>query len=82
MPQGTVAFYDDSIGRGRIEDSSSKYMVRADDMAPDARVEGARVSYDVEHDDPHDRAVNVQLLSGTRNDPNQRRFGDSDAGGR
>ncbi len=82
MPDGTVTYYDSSIGRGRIEDSSGKYSVRAEDMAPDARSEGARVSYDVERDEPHDRAVNVRLIEGTRNTPKQHRFGDADAGGR
>lgn len=81
MPDGTVTFYDPNIGRGRIEDSSGKYSVRAEDMAPDARKEGARVNYDIERDEPHDRAVNVHLISGTRNNPKQHRFGDSDAGG-
>lgn len=82
MPDGTVEYYDPSIGRGRIEDSTGKYAVREEDMAPDARSEGARVTYDVERDDPHDRAVNVRLITGTRNAPKQRRFGDDDAGGR
>ena len=82
MPDGTVTYYDHTIGRGRIEDSTGKYSVRADDMAPDARSEGARVTYDVERDDPHDRAVNVRLIGGTRNNPKQHRFGDDDAGGR
>lgn len=81
MPQGTVTYFDSNIGRGRIEDSSGKYTVRADDMAPDARREGVRVQYDVERDEPNDRAVNVRLISGTRTNPKQRRFGDSDAGG-
>lgn len=82
MPDGTVTFFDANIGRGRIEDSSGKYSVRAEDMAPDCRVEGARVTYDIERDEPNDRAINVELISGTRNNPKQHRFGDSDAGGR
>lgn len=77
MPLGTVTWYDHNIGRGRIEDSSGKYAVEADDMAPDARVEGARVDFEVERAEKTDRAVNVTLRSGTRNDPKQRRFGDS-----
>lgn len=82
MPDGTVTYYDHNIGRGRIESSSGWVSVRADDMAPDARAEGVRVTYDVERDEPNDRAVNVRLIGGTRNDPKQHRFGDSDAGGR
>ena len=82
MPDGTVTYFDPSIGRGRIEDSSGKYSVREEDMAPDARSEGARVTYDIERDEPHDRAINVRLIGGTRNNPEQRRFGDDDAGGR
>lgn len=77
MPTGTVSFYDDNIGRGRIEDSSGNYSVRADDMTPDARTQGARVEFDIQRDEPHDRAVNVRLREGTRNNPSQRRFGDT-----
>lgn len=82
MPDGTVTYFDASIGRGRIEDSSGKYSVREEDMAPDARSEGARVTYDVQRDEPNNRAVNVRLIAGTRNNPKQHRFGDDDAGGR
>jgi cold shock CspA family protein len=74
---GRVVFYEASIGRGRIESSSGKFAVRAEDMAPDARVHGARVEFDVQRDEPNDRAVNVRLIKGTRNDPKQRRFGDN-----
>jgi hypothetical protein len=76
MAEGKLVFYDDNIGRGRIEDSSGKYTVRAEDMSNDARVEGAFVQFDVERtDDPHDRAINVTLREGTRNNPGQHRFG-------
>jgi cold shock CspA family protein len=75
MKDGKLVFYDASIGRGRIEDSSGKYTVAEDDIASDARVEGAHVSFDVERDEPHDRAVNVVLREGTRNNPDQNRFG-------
>lgn len=78
MKDGKLVFYDESIGRGRIESSSGKFVVAEDDMAPDARVEGAFVQFDVEHDEPHERAINVVLREGTHNNPNQRRFGDSD----
>jgi hypothetical protein len=74
---GRVVFYSDNIGRGRIESPSGKFVVNAEDMAPNARVEGARVQFDVRHEEPHKRAVNVRLLPGTRNDPKQRRFGDT-----
>lgn len=75
MADGTLVFYDDSIGRGRIENSSGKYTVRAEDMSSDAKAEGARVTFDVERDEPHDRAINVALREGTRNNPDQHRFG-------
>jgi cold shock CspA family protein len=75
MPEGKLVWFDTNIGRGRIEDSTGKYTVRADDMADQAKVEGAFVHFDVERDEPHDRAVNVTLREGTRNDPNQHRFG-------
>jgi cold shock CspA family protein len=78
MPAGIVTWYDHNLGRGRIEDSSGKYAVHADDMAPDAQVQGAHVAFDVERAEKTDRAVNVTLRKGTRNDPNQRRFGDAD----
>jgi cold shock CspA family protein len=77
MADGKLVFYDDSIGHGRIEDSSGKYTVRAEDMDSDARVEGTFVSFDVERDQPHDRAVNVVLREGTRNHHDQHRFGDN-----
>ncbi|MDP8971295.1 MAG: hypothetical protein M3N52_12535 [Actinomycetota bacterium] len=77
MPTGIVSFYDDNIGRGRIEDSSGNYSVQAEDMTPDARTQGARVDFDIQRDEPHDRAVNVRLREGTRNNPSQRRFGDT-----
>jgi hypothetical protein len=78
MADGKLVFYDPNIGRGRIEDSSGKYTVHQDDMANDAKVEGAFVSFDVQRDEPHDRAINVRLREGTRNHPDQRRFGDND----
>ncbi|HWB72388.1 MAG TPA: hypothetical protein VG452_09215 [Egibacteraceae bacterium] len=77
MATGIVSYYDDNIGQGRIETSSGHFAVRADDMAPDARTQGARVDFDVVREEPHDRAVNVRLRLGTRNDPKQRRFGDT-----
>lgn len=81
MPRGQLIWYDDNLGRGRIEDSSGQYSVQADDMATDARKEGAFVHYDVERDEPNNRAVNVTLDTGTRNQRDQNRFGDSDPGG-
>lgn len=78
MASGRVVRFNENVGHGRIEDSSGGYSVRADDMAPDARVEGAFVDFDVESDEPHDRAINVRLREGTRNATTQRRFGDTD----
>lgn len=80
MPRGQVIWYDGNIGRGRIEGTAGQYSVRADDMAPDARVQGAMVHYDVEHDEPNERAVNVRLDPGTRAHRDQRRFGDHGSG--
>jgi hypothetical protein len=77
MADGRLVFYDENIGRGRIEDSSGKYTVREEDMASDAQVEGAFVEFDIERDSPHDRAINVRLREGTRNHHEQHRFGDS-----
>lgn len=78
MSRGRVVRFNENTGHGRIEDSSGGYSVRAEDMASNARVEGAFVEFDVESDKPHDRAVNVRLRKGTRNAPTQRRFGDTD----
>lgn len=72
---GRVVNYDDNIGRGLIESSSGRFTVEADDMATDARVEGARVHFDLQRGDPHDRAVNVELIESRRNSPTQHRFG-------
>jgi cold shock CspA family protein len=75
MPEGKLVWYDGNIGRGRIEDSTGKYTVRKEDIAEQAQVEGAFVRFDVQRDQPHDRAVNVTLREGTRNAPTQHRFG-------
>lgn len=77
MPTGHVTRFNDSAGAGFIETSTSSYSVRAEDMAPDTQFEGAHVDFDVEHDDPKDRAINVTLREGTRHNPNQGRFGDT-----
>lgn len=77
MPNGTVTRYNDTQGAGFITTSSGGFSVRADDMEPKARFEGAIVDFDVERDEPHDRAVNVTLREGTRHDSAQRRFGDT-----
>lgn len=77
MPAGQLVRFDPNIGHGHIETTSGRYAVRADDIEPNARVEGAFVTFDVEREQPFDRAVNVQLREGTRNAPTQRRFGHS-----
>jgi cold shock CspA family protein len=77
MPDGVVTWYDPNLGRGVIEASSGRYLVTADDMAPKARVQGARIYFDIQRDDLHDRAVNVSLREGTHHHPSQRRFGHS-----
>lgn len=78
MPEGRLAWYDANVGTGRIEASTGRYLVRTDDMEPDARAEGAMVSFDIERvRDGNDRAVNVSLRRGTRNDPDQGRFGEN-----
>lgn len=77
MPDGTVTRFDTASGYGLIETSSGKFRVHTDDMEPKARTEGARVHFDVQRDDPMDRAVNVTLNAGTHANPNHRRFGDT-----
>ena len=77
MPSGTVTRYNDTAGAGFITTSTGGFSVRADDIEPKARFEGANVDFDVERDEPHDRAVNVTLREGTRHDSGQGRFGDT-----
>jgi cold shock CspA family protein len=78
MPEGRLTWYDDNVGTGRIEASSGRYLVRSDDMEPDARAEGAMVAFDIERErDGTDHAVNVTLRRGTRSDPDQGRFGEN-----
>lgn len=77
MPEGQLIRYQENIGTGHIETKSGRYQVAAGDVAPDARVEGAFVTFDTVRDEPFDRAINVRLREGTRNAPNQRRFGDN-----
>jgi cold shock CspA family protein len=77
VPDGKVTRYEEHLGRGLIESSTGRFQVLADDMEPRARVQGAFVRFDVQRDSPQNRAVNVILREGTRNAPDQRRFGDS-----
>ena len=77
MPYGTVTQLNSSTGHGRIDTDSGWYTVEVDDMEPKARAEKAKVDFDVQRDEPFDRAVNVRLREGTHNAPTQRRFGDS-----
>ncbi len=77
MPNGKIVYFNANRGLGRIETKSGSHPVNANDMAPDARVEGAYVDFDVVKDKPQDRAVNVRLREGTRNAPSQNRFGDT-----
>lgn len=82
MPDGVVTEFDGKAGRGRIEDNARRYEVSADEIANDARFEGARVHFDVERPsrlETHepDRAVNVRLRSGGRHNKKAKRFGDT-----
>lgn len=75
MPEGRVVRFNSTTGTGRIETKTGHFQVRAEDMEPQARVEGAFVEFDVQRDEPFDRAVNVRLREGTRVNKRQRRFG-------
>jgi hypothetical protein len=77
MPYGEVTEFDTSTGIGRIDTSTGWYEVHRDDMDNKARTKHAKVDFDVERTaEGQDRAVNVVLRGGTRNNPEQRRFGD------
>ena len=82
MPDGKITRFNASAESGSIESSTGRFTVRADDMEANARVEGAFVTFDVQRDSPMDRAVNVRLRRGTRNNPSQSRFGDTGNGGK
>jgi cold shock CspA family protein len=76
MPYGEVTEFDTAKGVGRIDTDTGWYEVHVEDMDAAARTKHAKVDFDVQREDPQDRAVNVRLRGGTRNNPNQRRFGD------
>ncbi|HWH31042.1 MAG TPA: hypothetical protein VNU01_00055 [Egibacteraceae bacterium] len=78
MPEGRMTWWDASAGSGRIENSGGSYLAGADDVEPDAQVKNAMVSFDAERGRgmEHDRAVNVRLRRGLRNDTDQGRFGE------
>lgn len=78
MKDGRIAQLDPQTGKGLIETSTSNFIVFLDDITDDdAKHEGAFVQFDIERGDELDRAVNVVLREGTRNNPNQHRFGDN-----
>lgn len=80
MPDGHVKWYDDQAGEGVIEHLGRDHPVRATDIAKEARVPGAPVTFDIVREggrrDPMRRAVNAQLREGTRVSRRQSRFGD------
>ena len=77
MPSGQVVRYTTTSGHGMIEYSGGRASVQEQDMASNARFEGAHVDFDVVHGKPFDRAVNVVLHTGTHHNPKHRRFGDT-----
>jgi hypothetical protein len=76
MPDGVVAWFDPGAGVGRIDCSGKRYAVSAAAMEPAARVAGARVHFDIDHETEAASAANVRLREGTRVARRQRRFGD------
>jgi ribosome-associated translation inhibitor RaiA/cold shock CspA family protein len=76
MPDGVVAWFDTTAGVGRIDHAGHRYAVSAKAIEPAARVAGARVHFDIDHDTEAATAANVQLREGTRVARRQRRFGD------
>ncbi len=75
MPDGMVWWFDPSDGEGRIRHAGRTYVVRSEDMEPEARVAGARVHFDVDRHAPG-TASRVSLRPGKRVSRRQRRFGD------
>lgn len=73
MPDGVVQWFDLDSGEGRILHAGKRYVVRAADADPAARVAGARVHFDV---DREFYAVGVRPRGGRRTTRRQRRFGD------
>lgn len=73
MPDGVVQWFDLDSGEGRVLHAGKRYVVKAADADPAARVAGARVHFDVEREF---YAVDVQPRAGRRTTRRQRRFGD------
>lgn len=76
MPEGVVQWFDPATGEGRVLHAGRRYAMRADSTEPAARVAGARVRFDIDHDADGDVATAVELRPGTRVSRRQRRFGD------
>jgi hypothetical protein len=75
MPDGVVVWFDPKSGDARIVRGSHVYPVTAAEIDPRARRAGARVHFDIRRDGGVDRAGDVRLRAGRRNDAHHHRAG-------
>jgi ribosome-associated translation inhibitor RaiA len=68
MPEGVMEWFDPATGVGRIVRAGQPLMVREEDVDRNARVAGARVHFDVDHERPGE-ALRVTGRRGTRTRP-------------
>ncbi|MEX0796311.1 MAG: hypothetical protein WD274_06425 [Acidimicrobiia bacterium] len=76
MTKGTIVWFDNQTGEGRIRRDGREYPVRISDIETSARVPNAPVHFDIVRHDGVRWAVNVTLRRGTRVSPWHHRFGD------
>ncbi len=76
MPDGQLQRIDAEAGHAMIVREGRRYVAPLSEVATDARIVGARVHFDHDHVAGPDTVKGVSLLSGTRTNKRQRRFGD------
>ncbi|HUG85387.1 MAG TPA: HPF/RaiA family ribosome-associated protein, partial [Euzebya sp.] len=76
MPDGLVQWFDPDAGEGRVLHRRRRYAVRAADIESAARVPGARVHFDIDHESGGTHVTDVTLRRGTRSMKRQSRYGD------
>ncbi|MFT7476625.1 MAG: ribosome-associated translation inhibitor RaiA, partial [Verrucomicrobiales bacterium] len=76
MPDGHLQRADESKNEAIIIRKGRRFVAAMQEVERAACVVGARVHFDIDRRDGVDRATNVRLVSGTRTNKRQRRFGD------
>ncbi len=76
MPDGHVQRVDESKQEVLVIRNGRRFVAPLSEVESAARVPGARVHFDVDRGSGGDGAVKVRLISGTRTNKRQRRFGD------